>query len=361
MRADRRGDRARDERAAAAHTFPSMIDDWVGIRDARERLRSTPVWGGNPRGRATDRVSSRGAPFSGTRSVPRGDIVGPQFWGLRGHRPGRRRDPPPALLVPSRSGRRGRRAPAARRRCPVAALTAPSLAIDIARYGPQEPLSSGCMALGAVLLVRSRRRPARHAAVAATTTSPRSPAGIGALGIRGLPEGDVGLRPRARAVPHSDPPCPAGALGASRRAHDDAVSRRRRARGCRLPFVPMVLRDRPARASGRADLREIAAPAGASERLRISWRTRARPPLAPARGDRGRCPRPLAPWPSRTGVDWLSVGLPRRRRAFVLFAAEAGVVASRYYLPTIVLAALALARSAARLGPRGPSARSGSR
>ena len=42
--------------------------------------------------------------------------------------------------------------------CPLAALTAPSLAIDMARYGPQEPLLVGCMALGAVLLVRSHRR-----------------------------------------------------------------------------------------------------------------------------------------------------------------------------------------------------------
>ena len=36
--------------------------------------------------------------------------------------------------------------------------------------------------------------------------------------------------------------------------------------------------------------------------------------------------------------------------AFVLFAAEAGVVASRYYLPAIVLTALAVARIAVSLG-----------
>ena len=54
----------------------------------------------------------------------------------------------------------------------------------------------------------------------------------------------------------------------------------------------------------------------------------------------------------RRGVDWLSVGLMVVAAAFVGFAAEAGVVTSRYYLPAIVLAALVLARSARELGPR---------
>ena len=36
---------------------------------------------------------------------------------------------------------------------PLVVLTAPTLAIDFARFGPQEPLLVGCMSLGAALLV----------------------------------------------------------------------------------------------------------------------------------------------------------------------------------------------------------------
>ena len=52
----------------------------------------------------------------------------------------------------------------------------------------------------------------------------------------------------------------------------------------------------------------------------------------------------------RVGVDWLSVGLLVVALCFIVFAAHTGVVASRYYIPAITLAALALARSAVRLG-----------
>ena len=37
----------------------------------------------------------------------------------------------------------------------LAVVTPPALGIDLARYGPQEPLLVGCMALGAVLLVQA--------------------------------------------------------------------------------------------------------------------------------------------------------------------------------------------------------------
>jgi hypothetical protein len=52
----------------------------------------------------------------------------------------------------------------------------------------------------------------------------------------------------------------------------------------------------------------------------------------------------------RFGFDWLSLGLLAVGLAFVVFAADTGIVTSRYYLPPFVLAALALARSAAPLG-----------
>ena len=46
----------------------------------------------------------------------------------------------------------------------------------------------------------------------------------------------------------------------------------------------------------------------------------------------------------RFGVDWLSAGLVLTPFAFVFLAAEAGVVASRYFIPSFALLALAVAR-----------------
>jgi hypothetical protein len=52
----------------------------------------------------------------------------------------------------------------------------------------------------------------------------------------------------------------------------------------------------------------------------------------------------------RRGVDWLSIGMLVVAFAFVAFAAESGVVASRYYLPALVLLAVVIARAAVPLG-----------
>jgi hypothetical protein len=54
----------------------------------------------------------------------------------------------------------------------------------------------------------------------------------------------------------------------------------------------------------------------------------------------------------RRGADWLAVGLIVTALAFVAFAAESGVVASRYYLPSIALLAVALGRVVSSLGTR---------
>ncbi|MDX6514813.1 MAG: hypothetical protein QOH73_479 [Gaiellaceae bacterium] len=45
---------------------------------------------------------------------------------------------------------------------PAAVLAVPDFAVDLARFGPQEPLLVGCMALGATLLVRGARRLGRQ-------------------------------------------------------------------------------------------------------------------------------------------------------------------------------------------------------
>jgi len=53
---------------------------------------------------------------------------------------------------------------------------------------------------------------------------------------------------------------------------------------------------------------------------------------------------------ARAGVDWIAVGLLGAGFGTVLFAAKAGVVTSRYYIPAAAVAAIVLARSASRLG-----------
>ena len=49
-------------------------------------------------------------------------------------------------------------------------------------------------------------------------------------------------------------------------------------------------------------------------------------------------------------LDWLALGLLVVAAGFLVFAAESGVVTSRYYLPSLALLALALARLVSRLG-----------
>ena len=332
-------------------TFPSLIDDWVGIRDAPEQLREVARLG-SPEG---SRYRPGFIMWNGlqwhTLDAPTG-FFGPQLWGLA-------RFAVlvvgvtllTALLVPSRSGRLWNEP----RRLlvvgvPVAAITAPSLAIDIARYGTQEPLLVGCMSLGAVLLVRSLDALLVARAVAPTTVFALA-AGL-VLWAFGVFQKETsvcvlllapfllptlrGQRPRWER------------LDGSRRLGVLAV-----AAGILLPFVPMLVRTVQLALADERIYQDAAA--GRSLPARF-WEQLERA------GEVLHSHLPavivvaalvlVTHVAFRTGVDWLSVGFLVVGLAFVLFAAEAGVVASRYLLPTIFLAALALARSAVSLGSR---------
>ena len=108
--------------------------------------------------------------------------------------------------------------------------------------------------------------------------------------------------------------------------------------GVVLPFVPMVLR---VIQLGLADERfygEIAAQQSFTQRLsdQIAYADEAlRSPGLPVVLAVATLVL-LAVTFVRGRIDWLSVGFVAVAVAFVLFAAESGVVASRYYLPPIV-------------------------
>ena len=136
------------------HEFPSLVDDWSAIQNAPEQLHSALRLGYPEDGRYRPGFVMWNALQWHTLGAPT-EFLGPQLWGaarwavlvigvtllalLLVGRPTRLRDGRWLLTIG----------------VPLVAVTAPSIAIDIARYGPQEPLLVGCMSLGAVLLVRA--------------------------------------------------------------------------------------------------------------------------------------------------------------------------------------------------------------
>ena len=133
--------------------FPSMIDDWSAIERAPEQLREVVRLGNPEDQRYRPGFVMWNALQWHTLGAP-AEFLGPLLWGIARWSmlvlgvtllaalligiPARGRDARWLMLVG----------------VPLVAVTAPTIAIDIARYGPQEPLLVGCMALGAVLLVR---------------------------------------------------------------------------------------------------------------------------------------------------------------------------------------------------------------
>ena len=334
------------------HPFPSMIDDWSAIANAPEQLREVLRLGNPEEQRYRPGFIAWNALQWHTLGAPDG-FSGPQFWGVlrvavlvlgvtllalllteSGRARIRGRDPR-WLLVAG---------------VPLAVVTAPSLAIDLARYGPQEPLMVGCMSLGAVLLVRT---------VDALLTATADALSTAAAAVGGLALWSFGvLQKETSACVLLLAPFLLPTLREQRQRWARLDSRRRSAvglvtAGVLLPFVPIVARTIELSLADDRVYEEVAAGKSFVERF----------------GDQlGRAEEVLhSPLPMillaaavvllaartfRLGADWLSTGLLVVALAFLLFAAETGVVASRYYLPPIVLGGLALARSAVPLGSR---------
>jgi hypothetical protein len=329
------------------HDFPSMVDDWSAIENAPEQLRGL-LRLGNPEGtRYRPGFVMWNALQWHTLGAP-GSFLGPQLWGIARWavlvlgvtlltvllvgRPERWRDARWLVIVG----------------VPLAAITAPSIAIDIARFGPQEPLLLGCMALGAVLLVRAIDR-----------LLDGERAGPGVLLAVG-----AGLVVWAFGVLQKEPSISVLLLAPflwptlrEQRARWALLDDGRRralgllAAGILLPFVPMVTRTTQLALTGEPLYGDVSAGKSLSTRLSDQ--------LSQAGGVlHTELPTIvfvaaillLAAVAFRIGVDWLSVGLLVVALGFIGFAAHAGVVASRYLIPAIALASLVLARSAVRLG-----------
>jgi hypothetical protein len=327
-----------------------MIDDWSSIQETPKQLHDTLTLGRAEAGRyrpgfvAWNKLQwyTLGAPNS---------FVGPQIWeALR-----------IAVLVvgvtlltllltelgrPRIQGRDPRWLLVAG--VPLVAITAPSLVIDLARYAIQEVLMVGCMGLGAVLLVGSFDALLDRAA--------RSWKLVGSA-VVGLVLWWFGVLQKETSVcvlllaPFLWPSV------AAQRRRWQAVDRRRRAvigllaGGILLPYVPLGFRTAQLWLAGERVYEEAAAAKGFLARFSDQ--------LEEA-GDALLSDLPtivmvaaivlLAAAAFRRGIDWLSVGLLVVAFAFLVAGAETGVVASRYYLPPIVLGALVLARSAVSLG-----------
>jgi hypothetical protein len=330
------------------HDFPSMVDDWSAIKKAPDQLHDVLRLGNPEENRYRPGFVMWNALQWHTFGAPT-DFLGPKLWGIARWavlvtgltllalllvgRPTRLRDGRWLLAIG----------------VPLVAITAPSIAIDIARYGPQEPLLVGCMSLGAVLLVRAIDR-------LLDRTRP-SPLLLLTLGT-GLVIWAFGVLQKETSLcvlllapflwPTIRDQQARWALLDSRRRHTlQAV-----AAAVLLPFAPILARTAQLTLSG--DRVYEGASAGKSFATRLSDQ------LSIA-DDRLHTTVPmivgiaaivlLAAVLLRTGIDWLSIGLLATALGFIVFAAHAGVVASRYYIPPITLAALALARCAVRLGP----------
>ncbi len=231
---------------------------------------------------------------------------------------------------------------------PLAAITAPSLVIDLARYAPQEILLVGSMGLGAALLVRC---------LDALLDRPQPGVVVGATAAAGLLFWWFGVLQKETSLcvlllaPFLWPTI------AGQRPRWDTLARRRRiavgllAGGILLPYLPLGFRTAQLWLAGVRPYPEATAAKSFVDRFsdQLSGAGFALGSDLPtiiavaafvvvASSVFGR------------GTDWLSIGLLVVALAFLVAAAGTGVVVSRYYFPAIVLAALALVRSVIPLG-----------
>jgi hypothetical protein len=328
-----------------------MVDDWNAIASAPEQLREVIRLGNPEEQRYRPGFVLWNALQWHTLGAPT-DFAGPQLWGIARLAvlvlgvtllaamliaPPRRWQFPPDPRWILTLG------------VTLVVLTVPGTAVDVARFGPQEPLMVGCMSLGAVMLVRAldelldERR--------ATLATFLAVVGV-AVWTFGVVQKESSLCvlvlapflwPTVRAQQSRWAQHPTG-----RRWAIAAIGV-----GVLLPFVPMLFRAAQLSTAETRVYEDIAAQYSPSERLvnQLEYasellHTPLFTPLAAA------AVTATVVALVRRGADWLAVGLIVTALAFVAFAAESGAVASRYYMPAIVLFAVALGRAVSSLGSR---------
>lgn len=331
------------------HSFPSLVDDWYGIANGPEMARHALALGNPEPTRYRPgwliwnwlQWHTFGAPAS---------FIGPQIWNVfrvfvlvaglvlatdilaRGDE----RSPAPTwvrwLLVTS---------------VPVTVATVPGFAVDLARYGPQEPLLVGCTAAGAALMYGVFRRLSRSERSAQT-------AALAGVGFVLWTFGVLQKEPSISVVLLV--PFVLLAIWADRHswAHIDKSSRRLIvlvAVAMLVPLVPMIVRTSDLALADDHFYADQSAKGNLVDKFVLQVKlmpellgTRLVIVLFALAGMAA-----LAAWLWR-GVDWLGIGLLSVGFFTVLFAAEVGVATSRYYLPAVCITAMILVRSAARIG-----------
>ena len=335
------------------HSFPSLVDDWGAIESAPQQVRSVLTLG-NPE---IVRYRPGYILWSGliwhTFGAPT-NFAGPQIWnGLRVLLFVAGLVLPAALLT--------RRAASAGVHelgrwllvvsVPIVVVTMPRLTVDLARYGPQEPLLVGCMGVGGTLIVLALDRLLASRGRRWTTLA-LACAGL-VLWAFGVIQKETSLSALV-VLPFLWPT--ARAQGA-RWARLDRPSRTAvLALGCAaaLPFVPILVRT--AQLVLTNSLVGDAQVDTGSGALRNLWAQAAltddvlRTPAATAVAVAAVAAVSAAIVLHR--ADWVSAGLLAAALASILFAAESGIVVSRYYIPAVTLATLALVRAGVELGRR---------
>jgi hypothetical protein len=331
------------------HEFPSMVDDWSAIANAPDQLREVLLLGNPESQRYRPGFVLWNALQWHTLGAPE-TFVGPQFWNLLRV----------ALLVFGvtalaallvRSGSSHAGAFDARWllvvAVPLTVVSAPALPIDFVRFGPQEPLMVGCMALGAALLtsVIDRLLDGRPTGIV-----------LPMLTLAGLILWAFGvLQKETSTCVLVIAPFLLPTIRRQRERWSRLTSRRRAVlcgvgAGICLPFVPMLIRTLQLSTADKRVYEEFAEEgfvariweqfADADELVHSPvFAIVAVAAVVAAIGQLlGRRP------------DWLVLGLMATALAFVLFAAESGVVATRYYLPPLTLLCIAIARSVTSVG-----------
>jgi hypothetical protein len=329
---------------------PSVVDDWYGVSRIPEQLRDVVVLDNPERERYRPGWIAWQALQWHTLDAPDG-MVGPSLWGvLRVVILVAGLTLMTSLMLPRPRSRRGAVLHAALAAIPAfLVVVVPKFAVDLARYGPQEPLLVGGMALGGSLLALAAAPlldPER--AVPRLRTALLVIAGLGfwALGVY-QKETSLAVLPLLAAV-----------LVASRdRLVWGTLNVRRRSSlvvlGAlvALPLVHVAIES--LRILVRGELLYDAEVDGglglvSGLRLLLEWTDEALP-LAGRWLVVAALLLTVAVAVIRRKVDLLALGALASGALALALAGQAGVVATRYYIPTYALFAVALALSLFRL------------
>jgi hypothetical protein len=330
---------------------PSLVDDWAAIARAPDELHDVLLLENPEEQRFRPGWIAWNAVQWHTLDAPRG-MVGPNFWNvlrivvLVGG----------LTLLTSLMLSRPRRLGEVVLHAALAGVpaflvvTVPKFAVDLSRFGPQEPLLVGGMTLGGSLLVLSARL-----LLDAAHPVPRLRAAV--LALAGVGFWAVGVYEKETSL--AVVPLLAAALfvGRERLSAWGTLSRRRRVAvgalgaGVALPLLHVVVES--LRIVGRGDLvygAEVDAGQGIVRGLGdlYDWASEALPPAGRAIVVGAVVATGLATVVRRK-VDVLAYGALLSGALALVLVAQSGVVATRYYIPAYALFAVGLAASIARL------------